>query len=554
VAPAGKGSVTFSVRVKDGLASGTEIVNHADVYFPSSSEITPTNAVVSIVRTIAADPKTVETTSGTPVPITLTGSDSGSAAITYRVTTGPLYGALSGILPSAVYTSMAAFTGQDEFYYVVNNGTVDSDPARVTIRVNPNPADTTAPAVASTWPAAETRSVHIDPNAIAPSRYIPTITATFSEGLDATTVTASTFTVGGLTGTVSYYDETRTAYFVPSTALAYSTVYTAQITTGVKDKNGNAMGASYTWQFTTESPANISVALSNNAEILAFGSILTGYSIPGMTVSILSTGSINLTLGAIEKAGTNPDEFEVSQDSCTGQTLEHFANCTLKVAFRPRSAGPKTAELSIGSNDADENPKLVSMTGTGFAFNDVPFPYWAGNHINSLFRSGITAGCSTDPPMFCPDNTINRWQMAVFMETSLGRAPAATCTDMFSDVNARTVGDLVCRYIEDFAAAGITGGCGEGRFCPHEPVTRAQMAVFIEAALGRSPATSCAGRFNDVSIGGVGEAFCRFIEDFADQGITGGCPASPPMFCPNAPVTRAQMAIFLVAAPPPLSP
>ena len=187
-------------------------------------------------------------------------------------------------------------------------------------------------------------------------------------------------------------------------------------------------------------------------------------------------------------------------------------------------------------------------------FNDVPFDHWAYNYVMALYNAGITGGCSTVPPMFCPDNTITRSQLAVFMETSLGRSPAATCVGTFSDVNVGTVGDVVCRFIEDFSAAGITGGCGGGRFCPNDPVTRAQMAVFIEAALGRSPAASCTGRFGDVNVGTVGDIFCRFIEDFADQGITGGCSTSPPMFCPNDPVTRAQMAVFLVAAPDPLLP
>ena len=147
---------------------------------------------------------------------------------------------------------------------------------------------------------------------------------------------------------------------------------------------------------------------------------------------------------------------------------------------------------------------------------------------------------------------MTRAQMAVFMETSLGRSPVASCRGIFSDVNAGTVGDLVCRYIEDFAEAGITGGCGNNRFCPGAPVTRAQMAVFIEAALGAVAPSTCAENFSDVNAGTTGDLFCRYIEDFATKGITGGCGGG--RYCPNEAVTRAQMAVFLVAAPPPLSP
>jgi len=73
----------------------------------------------------------------------------------------------------------------------------------------------------------------------------------------------------------------------------------------------------------------------------------------------------------------------------------------------------------------------------------------------------------------------------VFIEAALGRIPGqlpSTCSGMFNDVNASTVGDYVCRIIEDFAVQGITGGCGGGNFCPFNPVTRAQMAVFLVAA------------------------------------------------------------------------
>jgi hypothetical protein len=74
------------------------------------------------------------------------------------------------------------------------------------------------------------------------------------------------------------------------------------------------------------------------------------------------------------------------------------------------------------------------------------------------------------------------------------------------------------------------------------------MAVFIEAALGNA-ANVCTGRFGDVP---NGDAFCGFIERLEDDGITGGCGGGN--FCPNNPVTRAQMAVFLVAAPAPLNP
>ena len=93
----------------------------------------------------------------------------------------------------------------------------------------------------------------------------------------------------------------------------------------------------------------------------------------------------------------------------------------------------------------------------------------------------------------------------------------------------------------------------DGTFCPNAPVTRAEMAVFIEAALSPTPGPTCTGnRFTDVTPVTVGGPFCAFIERLAQDGITGGC--TPTTFCPFDPVTRAQMAVFLTAAPPPLIP
>ncbi len=54
-------------------------------------------------------------------------------------------------------------------------------------------------------------------------------------------------------------------------------------------------------------------------------------------------------------------------------------------------------------------------------------------------------------------------------------------TPTFNDV---PITDFGYEYIEALAASGITGGCGGGNFCPDNPVTRRQMAIFLSKALG----------------------------------------------------------------------
>ena len=59
-----------------------------------------------------------------------------------------------------------------------------------------------------------------------------------------------------------------------------------------------------------------------------------------------------------------------------------------------------------------------------------------------------------------------------------------------------------------------------------------------------SPAPAVAS-FGDVP---TGHPFFQFVEALKASGITGGCQASPPLFCPDSPLTRGQMAVFLAKA------
>jgi hypothetical protein len=131
--------------------------------------------------------------------------------------------------------------------------------------------------------------------------------------------------------------------------------------------------------------------------------------------------------------------------------------------------------------------------------------------------------------------------MAVFIETALGHS-GRPCSGVFSDADETTVGPVVCGFIERLAEDGITGGCGNGEFCPNDPVTRGQMAVFIETALG-NPANAGTGRFTDVP---TDHPFCGYIERIADDGIAVGCGGGK--YCVDDPITRAQMAVFLATA------
>lgn len=69
-------------------------------------------------------------------------------------------------------------------------------------------------------------------------------------------------------------------------------------------------------------------------------------------------------------------------------------------------------------------------------------------------------------------------QVRLLYRRNVSPAPAFAT---FADV---PVGSAQHRFVEALVAAGITGGCGGGNYCPGQAVTRGQMAVFISAALG----------------------------------------------------------------------
>lgn len=110
-------------------------------------------------------------------------------------------------------------------------------------------------------------------------------------------------------------------------------------------------------------------------------------------------------------------------------------------------------------------------------------------------------------------------------------------------------------FIGQLSARGITNGCGEGNFCPDAPVSREQAALFIERSLGVfNPPAPAQQTFQDVPVTRFGYPF---IEDFVARGISLGCAAEPPrLYCPDAPMTREQVALFILRAlglftPPP---
>jgi hypothetical protein len=186
-------------------------------------------------------------------------------------------------------------------------------------------------------------------------------------------------------------------------------------------------------------------------------------------------------------------------------------------------------------------------TGTGSSvFFDVHSCHWALQYIESLYSEGITGGCGSNPLLYCPEQRVTRDQMAVFLlKSKYGSSytsPLIEGSTGFTDV---PVSYWAAAWIKQLAAEGVTGGCGGGKYCPGAPVTRAQMAVFLlKSKYGSSytpPPVGTSTGFIDVPTTYWAAAW---IKQLAAEGITGGCGNGN--YCPEAPVTRAQMAVMLI--------
>jgi hypothetical protein len=168
-----------------------------------------------------------------------------------------------------------------------------------------------------------------------------------------------------------------------------------------------------------------------------------------------------------------------------------------------------------------------------------PFVDIAGNTHEAAIDELYALGITRgcSPSAYCPDAPVTRGQMAAFLNRALDLPDAAGNT--FTDDDS----SVFQADIEALAASGITKGCNppaNDRFCPAERLTRGQMAAFLVRALDLPRVTG--DRFTDDD----SSVFEGDIEALAAAGIARGCnPPANDRFCPNDPVTREQMAAFL---------
>ena len=190
----------------------------------------------------------------------------------------------------------------------------------------------------------------------------------------------------------------------------------------------------------------------------------------------------------------------------------------------------------------------VVMAAAGPGVSVAEFEDNEGVHapaVDALDGLGVFEGTACGEGLFCPREPILRWVVAVWLVRVLDDSEPQAESSRFVDVDDAA---WWMPHVERLMDLGVTRGCATepARFCPEDPVTRAQMASFLSRAFGLEvPEGPLEVEFSDVGEGVHTDSIYALLA----SGITVGCAAEPEArYCPDRPTTRAQMASFLKRA------
>jgi len=100
-----------------------------------------------------------------------------------------------------------------------------------------------------------------------------------------------------------------------------------------------------------------------NPNSVSFGNVTSGRLSNSSTVTVKNTGQANLQISDVSIAGTNPTNYVLGQQTCTGGPIAPNATCTVNVRFAPHGAGQRVATLAVSNNAGGKLE--VALTGTG---------------------------------------------------------------------------------------------------------------------------------------------------------------------------------------------
>jgi hypothetical protein len=132
-------------------------------------------------------------------------------------------------------------------------------------------------------------------------------------------------------------------------------------------------------EIAVEEPVNNDLA--NGAAVRNFGSLGVGSTSGVITFTIRNTGEGQLSGLTISKTGSHAADFLIM--SAPAATVDSGASTSFAVAFKPTAPGSRSAVLHIASNDGDENPFDIQVSGTGTVAPEIVVEQPAGKRLKS---------------------------------------------------------------------------------------------------------------------------------------------------------------------------
>jgi cell wall-associated NlpC family hydrolase len=183
---------------------------------------------------------------------------------------------------------------------------------------------------------------------------------------------------------------------------------------------------------------------------------------------------------------------------------------------------------------------VLIVTVSGASADDVTFSDTQGTSqeaaVTALVHEDVVRGCSADE--FCATDSLTRGQVASMLVNALDLPPAMSIeTGRFADTEDSAHRDA----IDAVAAVNLSDGCGDGRYCPDDAITRAQLTSMMGRAFEVPDAPEDSTYFADAD--GV---HADAIAGVAEAGITNGCDLVH--FCPRDELQRIHAAVFFARA------
>jgi len=163
--------------------------------------------------------------------------------------------------------------------------------------------------------------------------------------------------------------------------------------------------------------------------------------------------------------------------------------------------------------------------------------------IRFIVNRGVTVGCDLEGPRYCPEDPVSRAEIAAFLARALRLDTTLPYLGAYSDVEEDA---WYTPFVEAMGANGLTDTEVSGTYRPDDPMLRSEMAVFLQRAFRLDvPDDITSSSFSDI---GPHAPYLDAAEAVLVAGITRGCSVEPMRYCPEDPVRRDSMASFLARA------